>query len=136
MTNREFQTRRCPFCKEEVKATALRCKHCQAALVPTRPEHGGVCPFCKEEINVEAVRCKHCHADLLARAIIIHASEAFSASGITSIDPSSTSSLGARGIIINGMIIHGIIIHGDAPEVLNRGLVGGIIINYLPALAV
>jgi hypothetical protein len=53
---RESATRECPFCKEDVKAAAVRCRHCQAALVPTRPDHEGVCPFCKEEINVEAIR--------------------------------------------------------------------------------
>jgi predicted amidophosphoribosyltransferase len=73
MPPKHSETRECPFCKEEVKATAIRCRHCQAALVPTKPDHGGICSFCKEEINVEAITCKHCGADLLTRGIIIHA---------------------------------------------------------------
>ena len=73
MPPKRSETRECPFCKEEVKATATRCRHCQAALVPTTPDHGGICPFCKEEINVEAIRCKHCGADVLTRGIIIYA---------------------------------------------------------------
>lgn len=73
-TTPEPESRECPFCKEQVKAAALRCKHCQAALIPTRPDHGGECPLCKEAIKVEAIRCKHCGADVGgARAIIIHA---------------------------------------------------------------
>ena len=64
----EVGTRQCPFCKEEVKATAVRCKHCLAAIQPTSPDHEGVCPFCKEEIDVEAIRCRHCKADLASSA--------------------------------------------------------------------
>jgi hypothetical protein len=57
-------TRQCPFCKEEVKVDALRCKHCQATIPPEKPTHRGVCPFCKENINPEAIRCMHCKANL------------------------------------------------------------------------
>jgi double zinc ribbon protein len=57
-------TRQCPFCKEEVKVDAIRCKHCYATIPQVNPTHGGVCPFCKEDIHPEAIRCKHCKADL------------------------------------------------------------------------
>jgi len=43
MPDRETETRQCPFCKEEVKAAAVRCKHCLAAIQPTKPDHEGVC---------------------------------------------------------------------------------------------
>ncbi|HKE73623.1 MAG TPA: zinc ribbon domain-containing protein [Acidimicrobiales bacterium] len=56
----------CPFCKEEVRAAAVRCKHCLADIPPAKPDHGGVCPLCKEDINAEATRCPHCQADLAA----------------------------------------------------------------------
>jgi hypothetical protein len=56
--------RQCPYCKEEVKAGAVRCRHCHAAITPAVPAHGGVCPFCREPIHPEAIRCKHCHANL------------------------------------------------------------------------
>ena len=65
MPDKQSETRQCPFCKEEVNAAAVRCKHCLAAIQPARPGHGGVCPFCKEEINAEATRCPHCTADLV-----------------------------------------------------------------------
>jgi hypothetical protein len=64
MSEAEYVTRECPFCKEEVKAEAVRCKHCQATILPTEPGHKGVCPFCKESINPEAIRCRHCGANL------------------------------------------------------------------------
>jgi hypothetical protein len=68
MREQEFETQLCPFCKEEVKAEAVRCKHCHAAIAPRRPDHAGICPFCKEEIHLEAVRCSHCQADLASPA--------------------------------------------------------------------
>jgi hypothetical protein len=64
MQAEESDVRQCPFCKEEIKATALRCRYCQSAVRPTKPDHGGVCPFCKEEINPEAIKCRHCKSKL------------------------------------------------------------------------
>lgn len=68
MTDGQSETRECPFCKEEVKAAAIRCKHCLANISGTRPDHGGVCPFCREDIKVDATRCMHCKAGLVASA--------------------------------------------------------------------
>src|SRR6187200_2888578 len=48
MPDADAETRACPFCKEEVKTAAIRCKHCLSDIPPTTPDHGGVCPFCKE----------------------------------------------------------------------------------------
>jgi hypothetical protein len=56
--------RECPLCREEIRADAVRCKHCQGSVTPETPGHGGVCPLCKEQIHPEAIRCKHCHGDL------------------------------------------------------------------------
>jgi hypothetical protein len=126
----ESATRECPFCKEEVKAAAVRCRHCQAALVPTRPDHEGVCPFCKEEINVEAIRCKHCQADLAgAKAIIVYDRQ----SGI-----GGSESDGVRGFVVDGMrntgqlpdpSLGGIIIHAlPTPGLMPNPLRGAIIV--------
>lgn len=60
MATEKTKTRRCPFCREEVKADAIRCMYCRSDLVPERPTHGGVCPFCKEAIDPDAVKCRHC----------------------------------------------------------------------------
>ena len=55
----------CPFCKEEVKADAVKCKHCKSAIGSERPSHAGVCPLCKESIEPKAVKCKHCQSMLV-----------------------------------------------------------------------
>jgi hypothetical protein len=68
MPDAESETRACPYCKEEVKAAAVRCKHCLADIAPAGPDHGGVCPLCREEIRADAIRCKHCKATLVAGA--------------------------------------------------------------------
>jgi double zinc ribbon protein len=64
MSDQKPVTRPCPFCKEVIMAEALRCKHCQATILPAGPIHHGICPYCKESINPEAIRCKHCRTNL------------------------------------------------------------------------
>ena len=59
-SNEKSDVRACPYCKEDIKADAIKCKHCGSRVTPEKPSHGGVCPFCKEEIHPEAIRCKHC----------------------------------------------------------------------------
>jgi hypothetical protein len=66
MSETENTTRECPLCKEEIKAEAVRCKHCHATIRRTEPGHEGTCPLCKENINPQAIRCPHCKADLLS----------------------------------------------------------------------
>jgi hypothetical protein len=61
-------TKQCPYCKEEILADAIICKHCHSRLAASAPDHGGTCPYCKESIKEGAIRCKHCHASLLGRA--------------------------------------------------------------------
>lgn len=56
----EAEATQCPFCKEEVKEGAVKCKHCGSQLAPSAPSHGGTCPMCKEPVHPEAVKCKHC----------------------------------------------------------------------------
>ncbi|KAF5420138.1 MAG: Double zinc ribbon [Candidatus Methanocomedens sp.] len=64
VTNNESKTRECPYCKEEILADAIKCKHCGSKLSPTMPSHEGTCPYCKEEIHREAIKCKHCQSIL------------------------------------------------------------------------
>jgi hypothetical protein len=81
------ETRECPYCKEEIKAEAVKCKHCGSRVTPERPPHEGVCPYCKEEIHPEAIKCKHCRSSLVASS-----GEALGDSGCgceDSADPSS-----------------------------------------------
>jgi hypothetical protein len=60
----ESKTRDCPYCKEEIKAEATKCKHCGSSVAPETLSHGGTCPYCKEQIHLEAIKCKHCGSDL------------------------------------------------------------------------
>lgn len=62
--SKERQTRDCPYCREEIDASASRCKHCGSSVVPKVRSHGGTCPYCREEIHEEASKCKHCRSDL------------------------------------------------------------------------
>ncbi len=68
------ETQDCPYCKEEIKSDAVKCKHCGSMIAETKPSHEGTCPYCKESINQEAVKCKHCKSmfgstDLLAQGV-------------------------------------------------------------------
>ena len=63
------QLKRCPYCKEEVRKDAVKCKHCHSAISEPKPGHKGVCPFCKEEIAPEAIKCKHCKSFLSTSGI-------------------------------------------------------------------
>jgi predicted amidophosphoribosyltransferase len=52
----ESKSRECPYCKEDIKSKATKCKHCGSAITPERPFHEGTCPYCKEQIQPEAIR--------------------------------------------------------------------------------
>ncbi len=60
----EITNHTCPFCKEEIKPDAIKCKHCGSALEAEKPAHEGICPYCKEEIHSDAIKCKHCKSNL------------------------------------------------------------------------
>jgi len=64
----ESDTRECPYCKEEIKSEAVRCKHCRSWLTSERLSHKGICPYCKEQVQPEAIKCKHCGSDLRDRS--------------------------------------------------------------------
>jgi hypothetical protein len=56
----EASTKECDFCKETIRADAVRCKHCGSVVGSPGPTHGGTCPYCKEAIKADALKCKHC----------------------------------------------------------------------------
>lgn len=63
MTKKE-EKRSCPYCKEEIKADAIKCKHCSSSVAPEKAPHEGKCPYCKEAIHPGAAKCKHCKSRL------------------------------------------------------------------------
>ena len=60
MSDVASEFRECPYCKEEIKADAVKCKHCHSTVQPKTPPHRGTCPYCKEDIKPDAIKCKHC----------------------------------------------------------------------------
>lgn len=60
----ERKTCDCPYCKEEIRVDAIKCKHCGSSVAPEKLAHEGTCPYCKEQIHPQAIKCKHCQSDL------------------------------------------------------------------------
>lgn len=58
--------RDCPYCREEIKVDAIKCKYCGSSIIPERPSHEGICPYCKETIDPKALKCKHCNSNLIS----------------------------------------------------------------------
>jgi hypothetical protein len=64
MANNESKIRECPYCKEDIRVDAIKCKHCSSSVSAEKPAHEGKCPFFKEDINPEAIKCYHCKSML------------------------------------------------------------------------
>lgn len=54
-----METKRCPYCGEEILAVAKKCKHCGEWLEKEMKETK-TCPVCGEMIGTELAVCPHC----------------------------------------------------------------------------
>ena len=64
----EQETKRCPYCGEEILAIAKKCKHCGEWLsekkTEEKPKQMTPCPICSELIEEGTEICPHCHERL------------------------------------------------------------------------
>ncbi len=62
MTN---ETKKCPFCGEEILVAAKKCKHCGEWLDKVESNETKDCPICGETISANSATCEHCGESLL-----------------------------------------------------------------------
>lgn len=77
----EGEYKSCPYCGENIKKSAIKCRFCNASLqepqiqndttvqkieyaVVEKQEENKLCPFCGEKIKKAAIKCRYCHSDL------------------------------------------------------------------------
>ena len=62
------ETKRCPYCGEEILAVAKKCKHCGEWLETKEPEKAKkICPICGELIDKEAEKCPYCKEPVIEK---------------------------------------------------------------------
>ena len=59
------ETKRCPYCGEEILAGAKKCKYCGEWLEKKKIH----CPVCQEEIDEDATVCPHCHEKIQQESV-------------------------------------------------------------------
>ncbi|MDR1973908.1 MAG: zinc ribbon domain-containing protein, partial [Bacteroidales bacterium] len=63
-----MDTKKCPYCGEEIAIVAKKCKHCRGWLEQI-PKKTIVCPYCAETIEESNTVCPHCKANLVEQRV-------------------------------------------------------------------
>lgn len=67
----ERETKKCPYCGEEILAVAKKCKYCGEWLEEKQTVTNKMvtCPICAEQIKEDTTICPYCHEPLTPKAI-------------------------------------------------------------------
>jgi hypothetical protein len=60
-----MDTKKCPYCGEEIAVVAKKCKHCGEWLTEQVSRKTKVCPCCAETIDESNTVCPHCKESLV-----------------------------------------------------------------------
>ncbi len=84
------ETKRCPYCGEEILAVAKKCKHCGEWLETKEPEkEKKACPVCGEMVDVDIYVCPYCKE-------LTHFNEGDNDDRIVNISPNTRANKGSR----------------------------------------